>query len=63
MKTFQSMDLNSHNPVILEGIDNICQKLARIAVGNENEIDHWIDIAGYATRVANSLEKEELKCK
>jgi hypothetical protein len=31
-----------------EAIDCICVKLARIASGNANEPDHWLDIAGYA---------------
>lgn len=31
-----------------EAIDMICVKLSRIVVGNPNEIDHWVDIAGYA---------------
>ena len=44
-------------PVILEGIDNICQKLTRIACGDEEFKDHWVDIAGYATLVANHLEE------
>lgn len=31
-----------------ESIDHICTKLARIACGNANEPDHWLDIQGYA---------------
>lgn len=36
-------------------IDMICHKLARIAVGDHNYVDNWIDIAGYAQLVADRL--------
>ena len=39
-----------------EAIDMIALKLSRIATGNPNIKDHWADIAGYATLVANTLE-------
>ena len=38
-----------------ESLDMICSKLARIANGNPDEVDHWRDIAGYATLVVNAL--------
>ena len=38
-----------------EAIDMICHKLGRILCGNPNHIDHWHDIAGYATLVENIL--------
>ena len=38
-------------------LDMIFHKLARIGCGNNREIDHWRDIAGYATLVENELEK------
>jgi hypothetical protein len=41
-------------------IDMICHKLARIAVGDVNYIDNWVDIAGYAQLVANNLQGIEL---
>lgn len=31
-----------------EALDNICSKLARIACGNPQCLDHWDDVAGYA---------------
>jgi hypothetical protein len=31
-----------------EALDSICVKLARIVSGNPDEVDHWIDIMGYA---------------
>lgn len=33
-------------------------KMARIVCGNPNEPDHWDDIAGYATLVAQRLRKD-----
>ena len=45
------------NATQLYGITGITLKLTRIAVGNANEVDHWRDIAGYATLVANAMEK------
>jgi len=39
-----------------EALDMILHKIGRIVAGNANEKDHWDDIAGYATLVANLLE-------
>lgn len=38
-----------------EAIDMICHKLGRILCGDPNFVDHWHDIAGYATLVENVL--------
>lgn len=38
-----------------EALDMISSKIARILTGNANEPDHWRDIAGYATLIANDL--------
>lgn len=38
-----------------EALDMICHKIARIVNGDPNYDDNWIDIAGYATLVANRL--------
>lgn len=43
----------------LEALDMIAHKIARIINGDQNYADNWIDIAGYATLVANRLEKED----
>jgi hypothetical protein len=43
----------------LEALDMISHKIARIINGDPNYADNWIDIAGYATLVANRLEKED----
>lgn len=39
-----------------EALDMIAHKIARILNGDPNYADNWIDIAGYATLVANRLE-------
>lgn len=41
------------NSVQNEAIDMICHKLGRIAAGDPTTEDHWRDIAGYATLVAD----------
>jgi hypothetical protein len=42
-----------------EALEMIQHKIARILNGDPNYADNWVDIAGYATLVANRLEKEE----
>lgn len=42
-----------------EALEMICHKIARIVAGNPNFVDHWRDIAGYATLVANELEAKD----
>lgn len=44
---------------MMEAIDLICTKMARIAHGNPKHIDHWIDIAGYSQLVANRLQSTQ----
>ena len=44
---------------ILESVDAICGKLARIANGNPFEEDHWHDIQGYARLVEKEVIKED----
>ena len=39
----------------LEALDMIAHKIARIVTGNPDVHDHWHDIAGYATLIANEL--------
>lgn len=39
-----------------EALDMIAHKIGRILAGNPNFKDHWADIAGYATLIANTLE-------
>ena len=40
----------------LEAIDMIIHKLGRIVNGNPDKVDHWDDIAGYATLVSDRLK-------
>ena len=47
------------DPVITEGLGMICHKLGRIAAGDATFKDHWVDIAGYATLVAQMLDTRE----
>jgi Domain of unknown function (DUF6378) len=44
------------NPVQMEALEMIAHKIARILNGNPDHHDHWHDIAGYATLVAETLE-------
>lgn len=45
-------------PDIQEALDMIAFKISRILTGNPAYVDNWRDIAGYATLVANRLEKQ-----
>lgn len=48
----------AHDEVVtIFTVDNIAHKLARIGCGDPDEIDHWRDIAGYATRQMEFLQK------
>ena len=40
----------------VEALDMIASKIARILNGDPNHLDSWIDIAGYATLVADRLK-------
>lgn len=42
-----------------EALDMILHKIARVMNGDDNYQDHWVDIAGYATLVANQLGMEQ----
>jgi hypothetical protein len=46
-------------PFIVEAINNICHKLARIANGDPLYVDSWRDIAGYSSLVAEILKTTE----
>ena len=39
-----------------EALEMIVHKVGRIVNGNPDKVDHWTDIAGYATLVADRLE-------
>ncbi len=40
---------------MLESLDMICHKMARIVHGDPTYPDNWVDIAGYAKLVADPL--------
>ena len=42
-----------------EALEMICHKLARIVNGDPDYADSWVDIAGYATLVADRLQGVE----
>ena len=44
-----------------EALEMIAVKISRILCGNPDEIDHWLDIAGYAKLVSDMLEKKSDK--
>jgi hypothetical protein len=44
---------------MLEALDLMATKFARILNGNYAEPDHWHDIAGYATLIENELRKKQ----
>jgi hypothetical protein len=39
-----------------EALEMIVHKMARIVNGNPDKVDSWVDIAGYATLVADRLQ-------
>jgi hypothetical protein len=51
--------LQSLSPDQSVALDMICHKLARIAVGDADYVDNWVDIAGYAQLVADRLQGVE----
>ena len=44
----------------IEALEMICHKIGRIANGDPNYADSWVDIAGYAKLVADRLEGKEV---
>lgn len=44
-----------------EALEMIAVKMSRIICGDPDEIDHWVDIAGYAKLVSDMLEKKSDK--
>lgn len=43
------------SPVMREALDMILHKIGRICSGDPTHKDHFVDIAGYATLVADTL--------
>jgi hypothetical protein len=42
-----------------EALEMIVHKIGRIVNGNPDVTDHWVDIAGYATLIADRLQGRE----
>lgn len=61
IECFKTHSINSwevdYNEAQMVALDMIFHKLSRIGCGNNREIDHWRDIAGYATLVVKELDK------
>lgn len=49
--------LDKMQPDQREALEMIAHKIARILNGDPDYLDNWIDIAGYATLVANRLQE------
>lgn len=56
-RTFEA--ISSLNDSQYEALQQIAVKISRILTGNPNCADHWADIAGYATLVANELSEQK----
>jgi hypothetical protein len=59
IRTYEAKRGCDLDPDQREALGMISHKIARILNGDPNYADNWIDIAGYATLVANRLEKED----
>ena len=44
-----------------ESLEQMAMKIARILSGNCFEVDHWQDIAGYASLVVRQIERVEME--
>ena len=42
-----------------EALEMIAVKMSRIVSGDPDEIDHWVDIAGYAKLVSDMIERNK----
>lgn len=47
------------SPCQTEALEMIAHKIARILSGDPNHIDHWDDISGYATLVAQETRRKQ----
>ena len=50
---FQADPIHAYTPAQTESIHMIFHKLGRIHAGDPNFRDHWLDICGYATLIAD----------
>lgn len=54
---------NEYTPSQKHALDAIAMKLARIANGDPNYIDNWVDIQGYARLEQEILERNDEQAK
>jgi len=54
----RATNYRSLTPYMRESLEMIQIKISRILEGNPGHIDHWHDIAGYATLVERHLRQE-----
>lgn len=55
LKVFIQAHADRLSDTQLESLEMIAHKIGRILAGDPNHIDHWDDIAGYATLISNNL--------
>lgn len=55
-----AINVGTMTAVQVEAMEMICTKIARLATGNPNHYDSWLDIAGYAQLVCREMEESEL---
>lgn len=56
LKRYQAQNPCVISSVAAEALDQICHKISRIATGDPQFTDHWRDIGGYATLIADMLD-------
>lgn len=54
----EGVNWNKMPPYAKEGLEMIMHKAARTVSGSWAYLDHWQDIAGYATRVETIIQEE-----
>ena len=59
MRKFEAERGCDLDPDQREALEMIAHKIARIVNGDPNYADSWVDIAGYATLVADRLQGVE----
>lgn len=59
LRTHMGSNYDRMEPDQIEALEMICHKLGRIANGDPNYADSWVDIAGYAKLVSDRLEGVE----
>lgn len=57
---FSSCDRAKLDDDMIESLEMICHKLARITNGDPYYVDSWLDIAGYAQLIVTRLETQVL---